>query len=254
MDELNYNELAEALDRFMGETDLPEAKRRKRLRIVEAATELFIRNGYRKTSVEEVARRAGVAKGTVYLYFKTKAHLLVQAVCREKRDHLDQLRPILEGGQPLRERFRRWLQLVLATGADMPLLGRLISGDREILQVMDEITPQLWDQIQQARVDVARQMLDRVAWPHYWTPQELTDRAAVLVAVMHSSLLTDDRIRMGLSRARFGEILAELLVDGVCHNRAEPPDSGDSQGGERPGDATSDPADAVGGLWKGTGK
>ena len=39
--------------------------------------ELFERLGYRRTSVDEVARQAGVAKGTVYLYFKTKADLLV---------------------------------------------------------------------------------------------------------------------------------------------------------------------------------
>ena len=59
----------------------PEGKQDlKRQRIIEAATALFIEQGYRKTSLDEIARRAGVAKGTLYLYAKGKAELLMQAI------------------------------------------------------------------------------------------------------------------------------------------------------------------------------
>jgi AcrR family transcriptional regulator len=40
--------------------------------IVKAATQEFLERGYKRTSIESVARAAGIAKGTVYLYFKTK--------------------------------------------------------------------------------------------------------------------------------------------------------------------------------------
>ncbi|WP_141734595.1 TetR/AcrR family transcriptional regulator [Oligoflexus tunisiensis] len=44
----------------------------KEIRILEAAQTLFSRYGVRKTSIEEIAKSAGLGKGTVYLYFKSK--------------------------------------------------------------------------------------------------------------------------------------------------------------------------------------
>jgi AcrR family transcriptional regulator len=44
----------------------------KEIRILEAAQVLFSRYGVRKTSIEEIAKSAGLGKGTVYLYFKSK--------------------------------------------------------------------------------------------------------------------------------------------------------------------------------------
>ncbi len=48
----------------------------KRRAIVEAARALFTTEGYETTTIAEVARQAGVAVGTVYLYFKNKNDLL----------------------------------------------------------------------------------------------------------------------------------------------------------------------------------
>src|SRR6476660_6676993 len=48
----------------------------KRQAIVEAARSLFTGVGYEATTIADVARKAGVAVGTVYLYFKNKTELL----------------------------------------------------------------------------------------------------------------------------------------------------------------------------------
>ncbi len=48
----------------------------KRQAIIEAARNLFTTVGYENTTIAEVAKQAGVAVGTVYLYFKTKQELL----------------------------------------------------------------------------------------------------------------------------------------------------------------------------------
>lgn len=48
----------------------------KRNAILEAARALFTTDGYEQTTIAQVARRAGVAVGTVYLYFKNKSDLL----------------------------------------------------------------------------------------------------------------------------------------------------------------------------------
>ncbi|WP_035129339.1 TetR/AcrR family transcriptional regulator [Conexibacter woesei] len=60
-------------------TERTEAKRAQtRAQIVRAAGELVARGGYREAQVAEVARRAGVATGTVYRHFPSKADLFTE--------------------------------------------------------------------------------------------------------------------------------------------------------------------------------
>jgi AcrR family transcriptional regulator len=60
-------------------TERTEARRTAaRRRIVRAALELVARGGYREAQVAAVARRAGVATGTVYRHFPSKADLLTE--------------------------------------------------------------------------------------------------------------------------------------------------------------------------------
>jgi AcrR family transcriptional regulator len=53
---------------------------RKRNAILEAAATLFLRNGYRGTSMDEVAAKAGVSKQTVYKHFADKQRLFAEIV------------------------------------------------------------------------------------------------------------------------------------------------------------------------------
>lgn len=53
-------------------------------RILDAAAELLVAHGYRRVTVDEVARRAGIGKGTVYLHFATKEQLFLTAVLRSQ--------------------------------------------------------------------------------------------------------------------------------------------------------------------------
>lgn len=55
-------------------------KERKRQSLLAAAYGLFTEKGVAKTSVDEIVRRANVAKGTFYLYFQDKDQLLQQLV------------------------------------------------------------------------------------------------------------------------------------------------------------------------------
>src|SRR3989442_15325829 len=47
-----------------------------RQRLVHAALELFTARGYETTTTAEIARKAGVAEGTIYRHFQSKQHLL----------------------------------------------------------------------------------------------------------------------------------------------------------------------------------
>lgn len=66
-------------------TSTPRRQRRKEARpseLTDAALELFVEKGFAATRLEEIAARAGVSKGTLYLYFDSK-EVLFQAVIRE---------------------------------------------------------------------------------------------------------------------------------------------------------------------------
>ena len=63
----------------------PKRERRKEARpgeLLDAALDLFVEKGFSATRVEEVATRAGVSKGTLFLYFQSKEELF-KAVVRE---------------------------------------------------------------------------------------------------------------------------------------------------------------------------
>jgi TetR/AcrR family transcriptional regulator, mexJK operon transcriptional repressor len=53
---------------------------RRRQAIVQAATEVFVRHGYRGATTEEVAARAAVSKQTVYKHFTDKEHLFAEVI------------------------------------------------------------------------------------------------------------------------------------------------------------------------------
>lgn len=64
-----------------------QARGDKRARIVDAAIEVFARKGFRAARVSDIAERAGVADGTIYLYFRNKEDLLL-TIFEEKMEEV----------------------------------------------------------------------------------------------------------------------------------------------------------------------
>lgn len=91
-------------------------ERRKQARpgeLLEAALALFVEKGFAATRVEEVAARAGVSKGTLFLYFPSKEELFKAVVRENAGRHLDDaFREVAEfrgaSAELLRQFLRRW--------------------------------------------------------------------------------------------------------------------------------------------------
>ena len=212
----SFEALEDYLEQAAG-TAADDPRERKRRQIVQAATELFVRQGYRKTTMSEVAAQAGVAKATIYLYAHTKADLMLQAIVEEKRHYLQVLRPVLESQAPPRQRLKSWLRAALVVSTQMPLVSRLIGGDREILAMLQDVDVEIQDRAARVQLEVVTEMLDLAAGTHRWTGSELRDRARVLIGLLYSSgRFSDDWVRGWLTTERFAELLAEIVVDGVC--------------------------------------
>src|SRR5687768_18585233 len=91
----------------------PAATGDKRDSILKAATRVFAQNGYFQSQVADVARVAGVAAGTVYLYFKGKDDLLVSIFEKSMAEVITEGRAAVEGLADPAERLRRIAHLHL---------------------------------------------------------------------------------------------------------------------------------------------
>src|SRR5579864_8872856 len=60
-----------------------EQREQRAGRILDAAADLMLRWGYNKTTIDDIARLAGVAKGTIYLHWKTREDLFLALMKRE---------------------------------------------------------------------------------------------------------------------------------------------------------------------------
>jgi TetR/AcrR family fatty acid metabolism transcriptional regulator len=104
----------------------------KRERILRAAVKVFAKSGFYAARVSEVAKAAGVADGTIYLYFKSKDELLVSLFEDRVERLLAYMReelPKLEGAPA---RFRRVIELQLG----------LLEGERDLAEVVTVILRQ----------------------------------------------------------------------------------------------------------------
>ncbi len=87
-----------------------------RARILDAAIEACIELGYRRATMREIARRAGVSLGNAYYYFPSKAHLVQGFYARCQHEHGEACRAVLARERSFRARLRgvlhAWLDVV----------------------------------------------------------------------------------------------------------------------------------------------
>jgi len=97
-------------------------KTEKKIRIQEAAIHVLARNGYHGTTVSQIAKAAGVADGTLYLYFENKDDLLLKIIHERTGQFIEDGRAILESIESPMDRLHKFAELHLASlGADEDL-------------------------------------------------------------------------------------------------------------------------------------
>lgn len=201
------------LESFLNpEADPKQARRREQ--ILRAATDLFVAYGYRKTTMDDVAGAAGVAKGTLYLYYRNKAELLLHAVALQKRQAIATLAPIADPARPAAERLRMLVRISITMSHELPLFARFTVGDEELQQFLNEADPERLRQVNEERVDFAASLIDQ-ATDGALPPSEVRQRAALLVDVVAASVRGGRLVAEGLPVGEYAEKLAAFLVDGV---------------------------------------
>ncbi len=142
----------------------PRYRRRKEDRpeeIAEAAFDAFAQKGYSATKVEDVAKRAGVSKGLLYLYYKTKEELFKAVIRNVVVRRIDPLIDMLDDPDRSAEEFIRGPMLGLLKqmpGSPIAIVIRLLisEGPRH-----PDLVDYYWDNVASRGLAAFGGMLDR---------------------------------------------------------------------------------------------
>ena len=102
-------------------------KRDKRERILAAAERIFARHGFFAAKVSDVAKEAGVADGTIYLYFKNKDDLLISLFERRMQQVNETLRAATAKVKSPREQLRSFVKAYLQLVHDEPTAAEVLT-------------------------------------------------------------------------------------------------------------------------------
>lgn len=115
-----------------------EMKRRDRAeRILDVAADLLLKHGYKRITMEDVAKKAEVGKGTIYLHWKTRDALFGTLVLREVLALWQELLSLLRSDSK-EVLFHRMVRSVMLIGMRRPLGKALLTGDKELLGKLTE--------------------------------------------------------------------------------------------------------------------
>ena len=100
----------------------------KRHLIITAAQAAFSDLGFDRARISDIARRAGVADGTIYLYFKSKDELLISLFEERVAPAMELIeQQVAQGAQDPRGRFANLIRAYLKTMQEDPSLGSIIT-------------------------------------------------------------------------------------------------------------------------------
>jgi len=94
--------------------------------IIEAAVRVFARNGYYNSRVSDIAREAGIASGTIYLYFRTKEEILVRLFRDKMAEWVAEVRREIAGEPDAVRKIRRLVLLHFSVLEQNPDLAEVV--------------------------------------------------------------------------------------------------------------------------------
>jgi AcrR family transcriptional regulator len=110
----------------------PRARQARAARILDATSELLLRHGYRRVTIDDIASRAGIGKGTVYLHWKTREELFEAVFEREALEAVEELVQRLRT-DPDAWMLHRLVRSYFLAIMGRPLLKAVFLADAELL-------------------------------------------------------------------------------------------------------------------------
>src|SRR5262245_65409100 len=94
--------------------------------IIEAAVRVFSRKGYCNSRVSDIAREAGIAAGTIYLYFDTKEEILITLFREKMAGFVEAVRQAIAEERDAVAKLRRLIHLHFKILEERPALAEVV--------------------------------------------------------------------------------------------------------------------------------
>jgi len=198
----------------------PRFQRRKEDRpaeITEAALAAFAEKGYAATRVDEVARRAGVSKGLLYLYFKTKEDLFKAVIRSFLSPRIDALIKNIEETELSAEEFLRGPFLAFAKslpGSPAKILVRLMIAEGP---KYPDLVDWYWDNVVSKALIALRTLIERGVDNGEFRESAVSEFPQLLVTPVFFSMIFTIvfKQQMNLDTDRFIEAHVEIVLDSI---------------------------------------
>ena len=198
----------------------PRFQRRKEDRpaeITQAALAAFAENGYAATKVDEVAKRAGVSKGLLYVYFKTKEDLFKAVIRSFLSPRIDALINNIEQSELSAEEFMRGPFLTFATSlpkSPAKILVRLMIAEGP---KHPDLIAWYWENVVSRALDALRILIRRGVDNGEFRESSLNEFPQLLVAPVFFSMIWTIVFQphSNLDTDRFIEAHVNLVLDSI---------------------------------------
>ena len=184
--------------------------------ILAAAQRLLVRYGYRKTTMDDLAREAKVGKGTIYLYFRSKEDVAISVMEKFHTSLMDHLVQILNSSEPPVKRLREMLILRILLRFD-----RVSNYSQSLEELFTDLRPALLARRDYESSAEAALIKEALIAGETCNDFSLTDASATAESLI---LATNSLLPYSLSATEMGEreeLLAKanrlitLLLNGV---------------------------------------
>src|SRR6202012_5656378 len=129
-------------------------------RILDTARELLLSWGYRRVTIDDLARRAGVGKGTVYLHWRSREEVFHAVSAREAAEMADAIVGAVRD-DPAEVELHRYLRRLFVEGMNRPVLRALYTRDADTLGTF--LAAAHHHRLEESKLDVNRDYLGVLA-------------------------------------------------------------------------------------------
>lgn len=192
-----------------------------RIAILKAAGEVFARFGFKKASVEDIAKRAGVGKGSIYLHFESK-EALFEAIVRQSHEmNLAELKTSVQRATTPEDQVRAYIRCKLEQSVRKP------AGERIEMATLFELGSQvqhLVPEMKEADAAILARVLDDGVAQGAFTvsaPQQAALGFVELIMMLAPRLMTQETSPLTLQSL---DAAFEVFIRGLsAPPRAKPP-------------------------------
>ncbi|MHB8894233.1 MAG: TetR/AcrR family transcriptional regulator [Candidatus Geothermincolia bacterium] len=195
-------------------------------KILNSARELFLARGYRTTTMDDIARRAGMSKRTLYEKFPSKSTIASEVVENELKVFSSRMRAIIKSaGNPL-EKLRNLSRFFMELPYPRITPIALIDLQRDL--------PDLWARVQKVEEEIVseiRQVIDEGKEQGIFRSGIDTNvTIAALTGALSSTMSPGFLLNTSLSLEEVYATIFELVTNGICENNGAARDASAAAG------------------------